>query len=197
MISSYRLGDLVLLGLTDEEKMLILREHPNSIAADYIKIVNGGTYLDILCEIVKKWINIYINYIPSDIRQSTIIHLRLGDVIAGNNSHEIIKRPLSLEYYKQVITSEDFPIYVMGKCFFASTSSTNYDECIVKSNKYLLEIKQHFNAFHLDNENADYTLCCGVLCKKFIQGRGYYSKLIVEIRKKMGIYNNVETDITL
>lgn len=197
MISSYRLGDLVLLGLSEEEKMLILREHPDSIGADYIRIVNTPSHIDMLYEIVKKWINIYKNDIPNDIKESTIIHLRLGDVIAGNNSHEIIKRPLSLEYYKEVINKNNKPIYIMGKCFFASTSSTNYDECIEKSNRYLLDIKEYFNAIHLDNENADIALCCGVLCKKFVQGRGFYSKLIVEIRKIMGIYDNVETDITL
>jgi hypothetical protein len=196
MISSYRLGDLVLLVLNDEEKNKIVKDYPYSIGTDYIRSTNVLHNLDVLCEIVKKWINIYIDSIPANIKNATIIHLRLGDVIAGTQSHEMEKRPLSLDYYKQVINADDNPIYVMGKCFFSYTSSTNYNECIIKSNEYLLSIKNHFNAIHLDNDNADYTLCCAVLCKKFIQGRGYYSKLIVELRKKMGIYNNVETETT-
>jgi hypothetical protein len=34
MISSYRLGDLVLLNLTESEKNDILNEHPNGIGSD-------------------------------------------------------------------------------------------------------------------------------------------------------------------
>ena len=42
MLSSYRLGDLVLLQLSEDEKNEILIEHPNSIGSDYImeKILN-------------------------------------------------------------------------------------------------------------------------------------------------------------
>jgi hypothetical protein len=36
MISSYRLGDLVLLHLNDHETNQILTEHPDSIASKYI-----------------------------------------------------------------------------------------------------------------------------------------------------------------
>jgi hypothetical protein len=36
MISSYRLGDLVILGLEENEINKILIEHPNSIGSKYI-----------------------------------------------------------------------------------------------------------------------------------------------------------------
>ena len=36
MISSYRLGDLVMLDLNESEKLEILTDHPHSIASQYI-----------------------------------------------------------------------------------------------------------------------------------------------------------------
>ena len=60
--------------------------------------------------------------IPDDIKNSTIIHLRLGDVIAGNELHELMKRPISINELKEVAPLDD-KIYIMGKCFFAKTSS--------------------------------------------------------------------------
>ena len=72
----------------------------------------------------------------------------------------------------------------MGKCFFAKTSSNNYQECIEKSNKYLNDVISNFNGTYLDLGSADMDLLAGISCKTFIQGKGYFSKLITEIRKK-------------
>ena len=44
MISSYRLGDLVLLDLSEDEQNEILIEHPNSIGSKYILQKNNNTY---------------------------------------------------------------------------------------------------------------------------------------------------------
>ncbi len=74
-------------------------------------------------------------------------------------------------------------IYIIGKCFFAKTSSNNYQECIEKSNEYLNDVILNFNGNYLDMGNADMDLLAGIICKTFIQGKGYFSKLILEIRK--------------
>jgi len=50
------------------------------------------------------------------------------------------------------------------------------------------------NAEHFDSVNADIDLCCAVKSKLFIQGKGYYSKLIVEIRKKLNL-QSIETRV--
>ena len=56
--------------------------------------------------------------LPKDISESIVIQLRLEDVVEGNARHEQAKRPLSIDYLKKIIRKK----YVIGKCFFASTS---------------------------------------------------------------------------
>jgi hypothetical protein len=196
MLSSYRLGDLVFLELSKDEKNEILIEHPNSIGSDYIieKTLNDGhDNIDIITNIVLKHIQKNMDLLPKDIEDSTIIHLRLGDVVRGNEWHEKIKRPIFPSYLQKIVPKSN-KTYVIGKCFFAKVSSHNYDECINASNKYLENIINTFNAEHFDGGNADIDLCCAVKSKCFVQGRGYYSKLIVEIRKKLHL-QNIETSV--
>lgn len=113
--------------------------------------------------------------------------MRLGDVIAGTEWHEKLKRPHDVSYYTNILQNDTSKKYVIGNCFFAKTSSTNYEECITKSNEYLQNILNELKAEHFNSDNADIDLCCAVKSKLFIMGRGWFSKLIVEIRKKLNL----------
>ncbi len=195
MISSYRLGDLVLLQLNDEEKNEMLSEYPESIGSKYIikKRENGNVggdagNIDLITQIVMDNIEKYSHLLPKNITESTVIHLRLGDVIAGNEWHEKTKRPLETSYLKSLVAEDINPKYVIGKCFFAKTSSKNYEECIAASNEYLHNVITELQAEYFDSGNADIDLYCAVKSKIFIQGKGYFSKLIAEIRKKLNLY---------
>ena len=197
--STYRLGDLVLLYLSEEEKKEILTDHPNSIGSKYIVEKNKNTHIqniDLFSKIVLEYIEKNKEILPKDIENSTVIHLRLGDVIAGNEWHEKLKRPLDVNSIIKSIQSnsknKDNKKYILGKCFFAKSSSTNYDECITLSNNYLEEVIKSLNAEHFDSGNADIDLCCAIKAKLFVQGKGYFSKLIVETRKKLNL-ENIET----
>jgi hypothetical protein len=195
MISSYRLGDLVMLDLGENEQNKIIMEHPNSIGSKYILEKRNNTHcnnIDLITKIVMEHIVQNLEFLPKNITDSTLIHLRLGDVVAGNEWHEKIKRPLEVEYIKSLVLNDSNPKYVIGKCFFAETSSTNYEECINKSNEYLHNVINELQAEYFNSGNADIDLCCGVKSKIFIQGRGFFSKLIVEIRKKLNL-NSIET----
>ena len=195
MISSYRLGDLVMLDLGENEINEILMEHPNSIGSKYIlEKRNNTSYnnIDLITKIVMKHIEQNLHFLPKNITESTLIHLRLGDVVAGNECHEKIKRPLEVDYIKSLVSNDTNPKYVIGKCFFARPSSTNYEECINKSNEYLHNVINELQAEYFNSGNADIDLCCGVKSKLFIQGRGFFSKLIVEIRKRLNL-NSIET----
>ena len=197
MISSYRLGDLVFdNNLTENEKEEILKDYPNSIGSKYIflKNNNDGNNIDIITEIVLEHMEQNLDFLPKDISDSTLIHLRLGDVIAGNEWHEKLKRPVRKDYIKLILKNDTNKKYVIGKCFFAKTSSTNYEECINYSNKYLQNIINELNAEYFNSENADIDLCCAIKSKVFVQGRGFFSKLIVEIRKKLNL-QNIETSV--
>jgi hypothetical protein len=77
--------------------------------------------------------------------------------------------------------------------FFAKPSSTNYGECIHLSNVYLDKVINELQAEHFDSGDADTDLCCAVQSKTFIQGRGYFSKLIANIRKKLNLHT-IETE---
>lgn len=72
-------------------------------------------------------------------------------------------------------------------------SSSNHDECVRSSDVYLQSVLRALNATHLNSGDADIDLCCGVRARCFVQGRGYFSKLIVEIRKRLNLLN-IETE---
>ena len=197
MISSYRLGDLVLLDLGENERNKILMEHPNSIGSKYILEKRNNTCcnnIDLITKIVMEHILQNLDFLPKNISVSTLIHLRLGDVVAGNEWHEKIKRPLEVDYIKSLVSNDTNPKYVIGKCFFAEPSSTNYQECIDNSHEYLHNVINELQAEYFNSGNADIDLCCGVKSKLFIQGKGFFSKLIVEIRKKLNL-NSIETSV--
>jgi hypothetical protein len=61
MTSSYRLGDLVLLNLNQNETKAILRDYPDSIGAKYINKINNNSHnkIDIITQIVLEYINTY------------------------------------------------------------------------------------------------------------------------------------------
>ena len=195
MISSYRLGDLVLVHLEENEMNEILMEHPNSIGSKYILEKRNNTHcnnIDLITKIVMEHIAQNLEFLPKNITDSTLIHLRLGDVVAGNEWHEKLKRPFEVDYIKSLVSNDTNPKYVIGKCFFAKPSSTNYKECIIKSNEYLDNVINELQAEYFNSGNADIDLCCAVKSKLFIQGRGFFSKLIVDIRKKLNL-NTIET----
>ena len=135
-----------------------------------------------------------MDFLPKDICDSTVIHLRLGDVVAGNEWHEKLKRPVSRKYIKWLLNNDNNKKYIIGKCFFAKTSSKNYDDCINSSNIYLQNVIKELKAEYFDSGNADIDLCCAIKSKVFLQGRGFFSKLIVEIRKKLNL-KNIETSV--
>ena len=196
LVSSYRLGDLVLLELSEYDKFKILVEHPNSIGSKYIleKTRNvSGDNMDIITKIVLETMNTYLDFLPRDIVDSTVIHLRLGDVIAGNEWHEKLKRPLDVDFIKSLVVNDTNKKYVIGKCFFAETSSRNYEQCIRVSNHYLKNVIDEIQGEHFNSGNSDIDLCCAVKSKLFIQGKGYFSKLIVEIRKRLNL-PSIETN---
>ena len=195
MISSYRLGDLVLLRLSDDEQNEILNDYPNSIGSKYILEKRKNNYsnnIDTITKIVMEHSIQILDVLPKDISNSTVIHLRLGDVVAGNEWHEKQKRPLDINLIKSLIQNDTNKKYIIGKCFFAKPSSTNYEECINLSNEYLHNVINELQAEHFNSDNADIDLCCAVMGKLFVQGRGFFSKLIVEIRKKLKL-DNIET----
>jgi hypothetical protein len=135
-----------------------------------------------------------LNLLPKNITESTLIHIRLGDVVAGNEWHEKIKRPFDINYIKSLLADDNNAKYVIGKCFFAKPSSTNYEECINLSNEYLNNVINELQAEHFNSGNADVDLYCAIKSKIFVQGRGFFSKLIVEIRKKLNL-NSIETSV--
>lgn len=190
-LSNYRLGDLIFIPGLFDYKLLhkIINDYPDSFATKYI-INQSKKYEDNLTaitNIVLEFIKNNKHLFPDDIQESTVIHLRLGDVIAGNTWHEKTKRPLEINQLKELLNNDTNKKYVIGKPFYCNNSSTNYDECNAASNKYLNDVLNEFNATHLNNDNADIDLCCGVLAKNFLQGRGFFSKVIVEIRKKLNL----------
>jgi hypothetical protein len=59
--------------------------------------------------------------------------------------------------------------------------------------EYLHNVINELKATHFNSGNADIDLYCAIKSKLFIQGRGGFSKLIVEIRKKLNL-DSIETN---
>lgn len=208
-ISSYRLGDLVFLSIEQDLMTDIILNKPKSIGAQYILAMQnpinwliGKQYksqdyvnkrLEVIYDIIINYINKNKHFLPDDIENSTVIHLRLGDVIAGTSEHELTKIPLQsneikslLDNYNNINTNnKNNKIYIIGRPFYCRETSKNYEECNIKSNEYLEEVKNLLNATHISNEDADIDLITGIQAKLFFQGRGYYSLLIKKIRDKL------------
>jgi hypothetical protein len=176
--------------IANYEKNQIIIEHPNSMGTKYlIEKSNhpGLSKMDIITKIVLDTIEKNKSLFPEDIAESTVIHLRIGDVVAGNEWHEKNKRPLKITHLKSVLENDPRKKYVIGKSFFASGSSTNYEECIERSNEYLQKVLTEVNAEHFDSGDADIDFCAAVQAKQFVQGKGFYSKLIVAIRLRLNL----------
>jgi hypothetical protein len=204
-LSTYRLGDLVVINnLNGHEQTELLKDYPGSVGSEYILALRANPNVDkmeLITTIAMKHVDKHLSAIPADISQSTLLHLRLGDVVAGYAQHEMGKRPLKIDELKNMINQANESresvnkLYVIGKCHFSSCSSHNYDECVKLSNAYLEKVLTDLNAEHFDSGNADIDLCCALKAKVFIQGRGFFSKLIVEIRKRLNL-PVVETTIS-
>jgi len=54
------------------------------------------------------------------------------------------------------------------------------------SKKHINDVLHLLKATHFDGGHPDIDLCLAVKAKQFVQGRGYYSKLIVEVRHMLG-----------
>lgn len=120
MISYYRLGDLVFIGLNETEKKEILDRYPNSIGAKYIIECDKRHIYDrigVITHIILEKMVEYSKLLPKDINNATLIHLRLGDVVGGNEWHEKVKRPLEVDLLKSLVKNNTDKKYVIGKPF--------------------------------------------------------------------------------
>ncbi len=191
MLSCYRIGDIIIQGVNDASlNSDLLAEHPNTIGSDYILTQNKIDRIGIATQIVMNHLQKYNHLFPQDIRESTVVHLRLGDAVGGQHFYEKRLRPIDISYYQSIPHGK---VYVIGKCHFGKgDSSTNYDECIELSNKYMSDVLNTLGATYFDGGHPDIDLCFAIKSKHFVQGRGFYSKLIVEIRRRLGL-KSIET----
>ncbi len=74
--------------------------------------------IDLITRIVTDYIKETYYYFPDDISESTVIHVRLGDVVAGTTWHELGKRPLEINHLKQLTDKQTNKKYIIGNCFF-------------------------------------------------------------------------------
>lgn len=195
MLSNYRLGDIIL----QDHKLLhpeMLTDHPTTIGSDYVLSHDKSDRIGLATQIVLMHTEKYKHLFPPDIEYSTVVHLRLGDAVGGAHFFERRLRPFVPSYYQSIVPESN--VYVIGKCHFGkgdsstngnyiNESSTNYDECIKLSNSYMENVLHLLKATHFDGGHPDIDLCFAVKAKYFIQGRGFYSKLIVQIRKRLGL----------
>jgi len=206
MLSNYRLGDIIILGRNNEEiNHDIVTEHPNTIGSDYVLSSQDKTNrVHVITQIILNHIQKHEHLFPADIENSTVVHLRLGDAVGGSHWYERRLRPFDLSYYQSIISDINIDtsngsngsngsVYIIGKCHFGKgESSTNYEECMELSKKHINDVLHLLKATHFDGGHPDIDLCLAVKAKQFVQGRGYYSQLIVSVRHMLG-RNSIKT----
>lgn len=85
-LSHYRLGDLILLELNSKDINDLYNNHPNTLGSTFVneRYINRDVKLNKINHfknIVLKYMENEIFSFPHDLEKSTIIHLRLGDVV--------------------------------------------------------------------------------------------------------------------
>jgi hypothetical protein len=187
MLSCYRIGHIIQGPNDTKMNSDLLLEHPNTIGSDYILSENKMDPIGIATQIILNHNQKYNHLFPKDITDSTVVHLRLGD--SFDHFYEKL-RPLDVSYYQLVIPHGK--VYVIGKCHFGKGNSSTNDECTELSKQYMSKILNTLGARHFDGGHPDIDLCFAIKAKHFIQGRGFYSQLIVEVRRRLGL-KSVET----
>ena len=197
LVSSYRLGDLYEFGdtLKSHEIQELVDQNPETIGAEYAlhSKIQHVQCIETMADIALRHLETHRSKLPADISDATLVHLRLGDVVAGTAWHEQLKRPLDPSVLRSLLPA-DSRVYVIGQCFFAAESSTNYEECIDASETYLQKVLTELDATHFEGGHADIDLCCALAAKRFVQGRGFFSKLIVALRKHLAL-DVIETEV--
>lgn len=84
-VSSYRFGDLLAGWLTNDEKDSLARNYPASLGAQLILQWQPEVNLRMrqLAELLVRNIAEYADQLPPRVAESTVVHLRLGDVVCG------------------------------------------------------------------------------------------------------------------
>jgi hypothetical protein len=191
MNSNYRLGDIIIQDM--DIGLDICSEHSNTIGSDYILSHDKSNRIALATQIVLRHIKKYEHLFPHDIEDSAVIHLRLGDAVGGTHFYERRLRPFEPSWYQSIIPDIcQGSVYVIGKCHFGYQCSANYDECNELSKSYMENVLSLLKATHFDGGHPDIDLCFAVKAKLFVQGRGFYSKLIVEVRRCIGL-KSIET----
>ena len=191
MNSNYRLGDMIIQGA--DIGLDIWTEHSNTIGSDYILSHDKSNRIALATQIVLRHIKKYEHLFPHDIEDSAVIHLRLGDAVGGTHFYERRLRPFEPSWYQSIIPDiSQGSVYVIGKCHFGYQCSANYDECNELSKSYMEHVLSLLKATHFDGGHPDIDLCFAAKAKLFVQGRGFYSKLIVEVRRCIGL-KSIET----
>lgn len=188
-VDYYRLGDL-LLGFLGPDEVKLLREHnPGSIGDKYAELRDQQPNADrtqLITRVIEQHAEQHKHLLPDNITSSVVIHIRLGDVMCGDTNHERSKRPLPVGHLVAQASKHTGPRVIIGKAFFATTSDRKQQASRELSDAYLNELLEHTNGTHFDSGSADLDLCCGFMSRVFVQGRGFYSDMIVRARELRG-----------
>ena len=183
---AYRLGDAFegIVDMVPRTKRMILKYHTNSIASDYLVQNTTKRNSTLMKIIAKKHCRKFVY--PENINKSIAIHLRTGDVICGTFVHEIGKRPFhpsTYEYLKKNLR----PKYVFSQPFWSVFSSRR---CVTESSEYIRKVLIASSAVHIRTQNADHAFCAMIKAQTFVQGTGFFSSTIAEMRKHQNFIFN-------
>jgi hypothetical protein len=200
--ADYRLGDMVKGILLSEKrgKDWHIRTYPKSIVAEYFHATRDKENIEVLASIVKK----RSEQLPAI--QGCALHLRVGDVIE-TSSHSILEL---LSEPRLFVPGKNWSQYVpcwnkIEQCLdhrdsqggyitiFAGTHSkdiTNFPKSCqyIDTIQRLLEQKGYSVSRRL-GEDPDEDFVLMTTAPYFIQSGGGYSKLISDVRKKLGMPN--------
>ena len=165
----YRLGDVLKYRTTEQWGIDIKKIDncfPDSLAQKYIRATNINNDYETLKNLV---LNMDIKTSPS-----IAIHLRLGDML---DDFSIGPREIAELINKLLDGTDERPIVYYG---------SHNGWLISESNEFLNEFLTYFDADIAEENHPDIHFAEMVGADIFIQGKGGFSVLIADVRKKLG-----------
>ena len=172
--SAYCLGDVIRYHPHDTLLTATLSQYPNSIGALYIKETDLQNDFDALTKVATK-------VCGDEMSDTVAVHVRAGDVLCVPEFRTPAPVAQLREAFFQLSDSEHGNIVI----FHGDHVGVN-NACREKNQKYIHELALALNAKIAEPASADDHFCQMVNAVSFVQGKGGYSEMIGQVRKKLG-----------
>ena len=175
VVIPYRLGDVVKgYGWKWLVRRMHLRDHPDTIACEYIRATEKDMDIATLASIVRR-------RCAAVDAPAVAVHVRLGDVVCHLNGAAQSMRPPDMATLRAKL-----PVRKPGDPRPVLFSGNHTGSCVTQTDDYITKAERELDLRVAPPAHADHHLCQMVNADEFVQGFGGYSLIISLLRQEMG-----------